>query len=361
MSLVVEQLIYSSFERVGFKYIASANIPLSIQQVFSQNIVSRLWDTYNPPPRHHKGVYLYQIARDKLLFGWLRHDGIDELGRLEIPYFHGYYLTETLDSQLLVKVLACLEAGPIERFERDRPVILSDRVEIPDHYRADTLGMGIKLSKDLRLFSHRQLREGKLLQWYVSAKETAPPPKQPTNGSRESALAKIEAGEIAPVGTSEIERVVRELMAKPISIEGIALVSPEGQPLMPSIGIEESSSQLLSGTMLYLANNTLEELAWDSVEQIAIRGRQGNLILTACTSEAYLLVKTGRVVSGLIEAEIRKTRAKLRILLGNPLPPNESSPSTPLKARLESSRAVSPLDTVFYEPDATDATRIERR
>jgi hypothetical protein len=84
MSLVVEQLIYSSFERMGFKYIASTNVPLSIQQIFYQNVVSRLWDSYSPPAKHHKGVYLYQSDLDKILFGWLSNDGEDEFGRGDI-------------------------------------------------------------------------------------------------------------------------------------------------------------------------------------------------------------------------------------------------------------------------------------
>jgi hypothetical protein len=71
MSWIVEQLIYSSFSQLGFKYIASANVPLGIQEVFYQHIVSQLWDTYNPPHRNFKGVYIYQIDSYNTLFGWL--------------------------------------------------------------------------------------------------------------------------------------------------------------------------------------------------------------------------------------------------------------------------------------------------
>jgi hypothetical protein len=75
MSLIVEQLIYSSFSQLGFKYIASVNVPLGIQQFFYQHIVSQLWDTYNPPDRKFKGVYIYQIHYRKA------HDGLDDLVR----------------------------------------------------------------------------------------------------------------------------------------------------------------------------------------------------------------------------------------------------------------------------------------
>ncbi|MFM7789061.1 MAG: roadblock/LC7 domain-containing protein, partial [Microcystis panniformis] len=101
MSWILEQLIYSSFSQLGFKYIASANVPLGIQQVFYQHIVSQLWDTYNPPHRNFKGVYIYQIDSYNTLFGWLINDGEDEFGSGDIPYFHCYYLQELLDSKKL--------------------------------------------------------------------------------------------------------------------------------------------------------------------------------------------------------------------------------------------------------------------
>jgi predicted regulator of Ras-like GTPase activity (Roadblock/LC7/MglB family) len=370
MSLVVEQLIYSSFERIGFKYIASTNIPLSIQQIFYQNIVSRLWDSYSPPAKNHKGVYLYQIDRDKILFGWLVNDGEDEFGRGDIPYFQGYYLAESLDSARLVKILACLEAGPLERVARDKPVNVSGDVEIADNYRSSAFELGVKLSKDIRLFSHRQLREGKLLQWYVSARETDDRPLDPLTLPRNTSFAlkniddrqihssavpqntsltTREVHSMAEIDISDIERVLLDLMAKPIAIEGVALVSPEGQLLARAIGIEENSSLILSGTMLYLANNTLEELAWDRVEQIAIRGQQGNVILTACTPDAFLLVKTGKILSGLLEGEIQKTRIRLQNLIENPSPVSQSPSS--MSAHLEP-KAISAFDTIFYGFDS---------
>ena len=159
MSWIVEQLIYSSFSQLGFKYIASANVPPGIQQVFYQHIVSQLWDTYNPPHRNFKGVYIYQIDPHNTLFGWLINDGKDEFGPGDIPYFHCYYLQELLDSKKLVKILACLEAGPLKRISRDEAKISLDPVILADNYQANAFQLGIKLSKDIRLFSHRQLRE----------------------------------------------------------------------------------------------------------------------------------------------------------------------------------------------------------
>ena len=318
MSWIVEQLIYRSFSQLGFKYIASANVPPGIQQVFYQHIVSQLWDTYNPPHRNFKGVYIYQIDSHNTLFGWLINDGKDEFGPGDIPYFHCYYLQELLDSKKLVKILACLEAGPLKRISRDEAKISLYPVILADNYQANAFELGIKLSKDIRLFSHRQLREEKPLQWFISLEETKERPHPTDNNydnSKDTFLRE-------PNYQAEIAKIMEELAEKPIAIEGIMLVSPQGQPLTDSIGMPHNSALILAGTMIYLANNTKEELSWSDVEQIAIRSPQGHLILTPCSDQAFLLVKTGKTITGLLEGEIQKTRSKLAKILAisNPTP-----------------------------------------
>ncbi|MFM7278353.1 MAG: roadblock/LC7 domain-containing protein, partial [Microcystis aeruginosa] len=84
----------------------------------------------------------------------------------------------------------------------------------------------------------------------------------------------------------------------------------------------QNSALILAGTMLYLVNNTKEELSWSDLEQIAIRSPQGHLILTPCSDQAFLLVKTGKTITGLLEGEIQKTRSKLAKILAisHPIP-----------------------------------------
>lgn len=324
MSLLVEQLIYSSFSQLGFKYIASVNVPLGIQQFFYQHIVSQLWDTYNPPDRKFKGVYIYQIDFHNTLFGWLINDGKDEFGRGDIPYFHCYYLQELLDSKQLFKILACLEAGPLKRISRDEAKISLDPVILADNYQANAFELGIKLSKDIRLFSQRQLREEKPLQWFISSKETKERQRpHPTDNNYDNSKNTLPR---EPNYKVEIAKILQELAEKPLAIEGIMLVSPQGQPLTDSIGMEHNSALILAGTMLYLANNTKEELSWSDLEQIAIRSPQGHLILTPCSDQAFLLVKTGKTITGLLEVEIQKTRSKLQKILAISNP----TPETPL-------------------------------
>jgi predicted regulator of Ras-like GTPase activity (Roadblock/LC7/MglB family) len=318
MSFIVEQLIYSSFSQLGFKYIAGANVPLGIQEVFYQHIVSQLWDNYNPPDGNFKGVYVHQIDSHNTLFGWLINDGKDEFGRGDIPYFHCYYLQELLDSKQLVKILACLEAGPLKRISRDEAEISLDTVVLADNYHAKAFELGIKLSKDIRLFSHRQLREEKPLQWFISSKETKER-QHPTDNNYDNSKNTLPR---EPNYQAEVAKILQELAEKPLAIEGIMLVSPQGQPLTDSIGMEHNSALILAGTMLYLANNTKEELSWSDLEQIAIRSPQGHLILTPCSDQAFLLVKTGKTITGLLEGDIEKTRSKLAKILAisHPIP-----------------------------------------
>lgn len=324
MSLLVEQLIYSSFSQLGFKYIASVNVPLGIQQFFYQHIVSQLWDTYNPPDRKFKGVYIYQIDFHNTLFGWLINDGKDEFDRGDIPYFHCYYLQELLDSKQLFKILACLEAGPLKRIARDEAKISLEPLTLADNYQANAFELGIKLSKDIRLFSQRQLREGKPLQWFISSKETKERQRpHPTDNNYDNSKNTLPR---EPNYKVEIAKILQELAEKPLAIEETMLVSPQGQPLTDSIGMEHNSALILAGTMLYLANNTKEELSWSDLEQIAIRSPQGHLILTPCSDQAFLLVKTGKTITGLLEGEIQKTRSKLAKILAISNP----TPETPL-------------------------------
>jgi predicted regulator of Ras-like GTPase activity (Roadblock/LC7/MglB family) len=318
MSFIVEQLIYSSFSQLGFKYIAGDNVPLGIQEVFYQHIVSQLWDNYNPPDGNFKGVYVHQIDSHNTLFGWLINDGKDEFGRGDIPYFHCYYLQELLDSKQLVKILACLEAGPLKRISRDEAEISLDTVVLADNYHAKAFELGIKLSKDIRLFSHRQLREEKPLQWFISSKETKER-QHPTDNNYDNSKNTLPR---EPNYQAEVAKILQELAEKPLAIEAIMLVSPQGQPLTDSSGMEQNSALILAGTMLYLANNTKEELSWSDLEQIAIRSPQGHLILTPCSDQAFLLVKTGKTITGLLEGEIEKTRSKLAKILAisHPIP-----------------------------------------
>ena len=114
------------------------------------------------------------------------------------------------------------------------------------------------------------------------------------------------------MNTDKIEDILKELASKPIGIQGVVLVSSEGEPIAAPIGIEENSALIIAGTMLYLAKTTHEEFKWREIENIAVRGKEGHLILTRCNHDAFLLVKAGKTLSGLLDGEINRTVKKLQ-------------------------------------------------
>lgn len=129
--------------------------------------------------------------------------------------------------------------------------------------------------------------------------------------------------------TSTIEKILQDLVIKPIGIQGVALVSPEGQPLIVPIGLDEHSTSIISGTLLYVAQNTQNEFNWHNIEMISVRGQEGHIILAYCSQEIYLLITAGKVITGLLEGEIGRTVKKLQTVIQaseSPLLQSEISP-----------------------------------
>ena len=167
MSLLLGQLVYTSFFGIGFQCLSSSGISTEIQQAFIEHIVYRYWNSYNPPKSEYRAAYLYQISADQTLFGWLYNDAMDEWGRGNIPYFICYYLDRSLQPAQLEALITCLNTGPVALVERNSPRSL-EAVTIPDVeiYRSTAAGVAIPL----RLQKQCQMALGQenLLDLFVS-------------------------------------------------------------------------------------------------------------------------------------------------------------------------------------------------
>lgn len=352
MPLLVEQLIYTSFPKIGFKCLVTEQVPLAIQQAFCEQIVHQYWDTYNPPEVGYRAAYLYQISYNQVIFGWLYNDGADDFGRANIPYFIGYYLPETLNSFQLDKIFTCLETGPVKLIDRRYPPESIENLLIPDFCLYEAPRRGVVICPEVRQQGHNSLEKKILVNLFVVAEKTILTQPQicstkETNGQKASSQNTVldlpPAAEAAsfnsshqfytpaevnvmPISaaspsssslpqTSKIDTILREFAAKPIGIQGAVLVSVEGHPVTSPIGIDHNSSLIMAGTMLYLAKSTQEEFNWQKVEHISVRGHQGHVILAACNAEVFLLVKAGKAVTGLLEGEINRTVKKLQSCL----------------------------------------------
>jgi predicted regulator of Ras-like GTPase activity (Roadblock/LC7/MglB family) len=326
MSLLVGQIVYTSFFKVGFKALFSPRIPSAIQQAFIQQIVYQNWDTYNPPNAGYRAAYLYQFSCDRSLFGWLYNEGTDDLGRSNIPYCIGYYLTGLLSTVQLENILTCLDIGPVAIINRHHPPTDLEDLIIPDFCNYQSARIGVAISSEIRRQTHRELLQKKLLSLFVSLEDTERRAslnpsidRKASHLSNSLSLAKAEKNLLGQqsMSTLKIEKILQELTAKPIGIQGVALVSAEGQPIISPIGIDKNSTLIMAGSMLYLAKSTQDELHWPTIESISVRAQEGHVILANCNPDVFLLVKAGKALSGLLEGEINRTVEKLQVALQN--------------------------------------------
>ena len=167
MSLLLGQLVYTSFFGVGFQCLSSSEITTEIQQAFIEHIVYRYWNSYNPPKTGYRAVYLYQISADQTLFGWLYNDAVDEWGRGNIPYFICYYLDQPLQPAQL-KVYTCLNTGPVALVERQNPPRSIEAVTIPDVNVYQPTAAGVAIPFNLQGQCQMALGKENLLDLFVS-------------------------------------------------------------------------------------------------------------------------------------------------------------------------------------------------
>jgi len=171
MSLLLGQLIYTSFAKLGFQTLVSAEVPASIRQKFIENIVHQHWDSYSPPPADYRAAYIHQISADQTLFGWLYNDGADDFNRSHVPYFVCYYLPELLSSDQLKSIFTYLLIGPIEQLDRDFLPDMIPSVEIPgEHYQSARPGIGIFAPVQEQGFL--SVQQGELFRMFVSEDST---------------------------------------------------------------------------------------------------------------------------------------------------------------------------------------------
>ncbi|HEY9779619.1 MAG TPA: substrate-binding domain-containing protein [Leptolyngbyaceae cyanobacterium] len=170
----MSQLIYTSFAGRGFSTLASARLPIEIQQTFMQRLVSQYWDSYNPPASGYRAVFLHQISPESTLFGWLYNDGTDDLGRGDVPLFVCYYITEPLFDFQLANIFICLEKGPVAVINRHNPSARLETKVIPDLWSYQPARPGVAITLAVRQRSYFALRQGELLELFVPVNEQEP-------------------------------------------------------------------------------------------------------------------------------------------------------------------------------------------
>lgn len=168
MSLVLGQLVYTSFPKVGYRLFVSTEVPTEIQQVFIQQIVYQHWNSYNPPKPGYQGAYLYQVTPEHSLFGWLYNDGQDDFGRNQVPYFQCYYYLGQLHAVRLEDIFTCLHRGPVALIDGQVPSAALETVVIPDIRSYQPIRIGVAISSGVRDRSYAALKQRRLLDLFIA-------------------------------------------------------------------------------------------------------------------------------------------------------------------------------------------------
>lgn len=319
------QMVYTSFPGMGFRHLASAQVPEDIQDVFINQIVFKHWNSYQPNLTCKTAAYLHQPTPESCVFGWLYCDEVDEYGRY-IPYFLGYYLAEPLNDETLLQILNCLQKGPLLFWDRHAPITQPLRTINLDHTHGyQSARQGCQLPSDAYRKSCESLNQNERLDCLFFSEE------QPLNPVQESSSSSLDnVTQLTPNAltlehdqlsilnhTDAISDTLQTLIENSLGIQSAFLVSSEGQPLTPPVGMDADSAMIMSGTMLYLAHRTNEELQWQDINKICIQGKEGYIILAQCTAEAFLLIQASKTLMGLLDGEINRTVHQLQQILNH--------------------------------------------
>jgi phosphate transport system substrate-binding protein len=167
-SLLLDQIVYTSFAQTGFRTVASKQVPAEIQQAFMERVVHQHWNSYKPPQAGYRAVYLHQVTPEQNLFGWLYNDGADDLERKDVPYFICYYLAEPLLFYFqLEKILSCLHKGPVGEIDRHIPQPTLETVVVRNFWSYQSVRPGVAIPAVVRAHSHIALKQGELLDLFL--------------------------------------------------------------------------------------------------------------------------------------------------------------------------------------------------
>jgi hypothetical protein len=117
---------------------------------------------------------------------------------------------------------------------------------------------------------------------------------------------------------SNIQLTLSTLVSHTGGIEGAALVSPEGLPLVVALpgSMNPDRVAALSATTLSLGERIGSELGCGDIARVTVEGQQGYSILTNCGNNTVLLVlATQAAKPGILRLAIKRTIAELQPML----------------------------------------------
>lgn len=219
MSLILGQLIYTSFSEGGLKLLASEGISPDIREVFIDRMTEH-WVAEGPPRPGYRCAYIHQITLEKTLFGWIYNDEINEDGRRgHVPYFIGYFLTGRLNSAKLKNIFALLEQGPAtDDVDRENPPEYLEPVVAPDLWDYQPARAGVPTPPKVYERSCRVLEKGGLIDYLPfippptpQARELKAPAKEASVNTAKQPLEPSADGFMAASSTSVLAGAKQKL------------------------------------------------------------------------------------------------------------------------------------------------------
>ena len=124
--------------------------------------------------------------------------------------------------------------------------------------------------------------------------------------------------EYMSIDTAKIQATLHSFVSGTSDIEGAALVTPDGLPLVTVLPnhMDEERVSAMSAALLSLGERISSELMRGGIDQIAIDGEEGYCIMSNCGEEAVFLVLAARTVKkGILNLEVKRAVGEIQPLL----------------------------------------------
>jgi uncharacterized protein len=131
-------------------------------------------------------------------------------------------------------------------------------------------------------------------------------------------LSNSQQGYIMAISVMSLQSTLQSFVNQTPDIQGAVLVSLDGLPLASYLptAMDEERVSAMSATMLSLGERIGKELGRGDADRLFVEGDQGYAVLTACGSEAVLLVLAASgVKQGLLMLEIKRITAEIKAAL----------------------------------------------
>jgi predicted regulator of Ras-like GTPase activity (Roadblock/LC7/MglB family) len=102
------------------------------------------------------------------------------------------------------------------------------------------------------------------------------------------------------------EKTLRQFARQSLNIQGIVLVSAQGQPLTASIGLDENVTLIMAGTLLQVGNQIAQECEWSDMEQVSLQAREGYLTMLPCGEDTFIMIKTSDLPNHSLQQELKQ-------------------------------------------------------